>query len=73
MAGVVTATLITCGCMSSKVSETRQVAASIQANESIVVLKKPQLEGTGTEEKFLDCRRMLAANWCIPRMARRRS
>jgi hypothetical protein len=41
--------------MTAKVDETRQVAASIQANESIVVLKKPQLEGTGTEEGFLDC------------------
>lgn len=43
------------GCMTAKVDETRQVAAAIQANESIVVLKKPQLEGLGTEEKFLDC------------------
>jgi hypothetical protein len=37
------------------VDETRQVATSIQANESIVLLKKPQLEGVGTEEVFLDC------------------
>jgi hypothetical protein len=43
------------GCMTAKVDETRQVAAAIQADESIVVLKKPQLEGLGTEEKFLDC------------------
>jgi hypothetical protein len=43
------------GCMTSKVDETRQVATSIQANESIVLLKKPQLEGVGTEEAFLDC------------------
>jgi hypothetical protein len=43
------------GCMTAKVDETRQVAATIQADESIVVLKKPQLEGLGTEEKFLDC------------------
>jgi hypothetical protein len=43
------------GCMTAKVDETRQVAAAIQANESIVVLKRPQLEGTGTEEKFIDC------------------
>jgi hypothetical protein len=43
------------GCMTARVDETRQVAASIQANESIVVLKKPQLEGVGTEEKFVDC------------------
>jgi hypothetical protein len=43
------------GCMTSKVDETRQVAAAIQANESIVVLKKPQLEGVGTESEFLSC------------------
>jgi hypothetical protein len=41
--------------MTAKVDETRQVAAAIQADESIVVLKKPQIEGIGTEEKFLDC------------------
>jgi len=46
---------LSAGCMTAKVDETRQVAASIQANESIVLLKKPQLEGVGTEEVFLDC------------------
>ncbi len=55
LAGVLAAASVATGCMTSRVAETRQVAASIQANESIVVLKKPQLEGTGTEEKFLDC------------------
>jgi hypothetical protein len=43
------------GCMTSKVEESRQVATPIEANEAIVLLKKPQLEGTGTEEGFLDC------------------
>jgi len=43
------------GCMTAKVDETRQIASAIEANESIVVLKKPQLEGVGTEEKFVDC------------------
>jgi len=43
------------GCMTSKVEETRQIASPIEANESIVLLKKPQLEGAGTEEGFLDC------------------
>ena len=43
------------GCMTAKVDETRQIAAAVQADESIVVLKKPQLEGVGTEEGFLDC------------------
>ena len=53
--GVVAVALCAAGCMTAKVDETRQVAAAIQADESIVVLKKPQLEGVGTEEKFLDC------------------
>ena len=53
--GLAALTLLVAGCMTSKVEETRQVAAAIEANESIVVLKKPQLEGLGTEEKFLDC------------------
>ena len=41
--------------MTSKVDETRQVRRVDQPNESIVMLKKPQLEGVGTEEGFLDC------------------
>jgi hypothetical protein len=53
--GLAVVTLLAAGCMTAKVDETRQVASAIQANDSIVVLKKPQLEGTGTEEKFLDC------------------
>ena len=53
--GLAGITVLAAGCMTAKVDETRQVAAAIQANESIVVLKKPQLEGVGTEEKFLDC------------------
>jgi hypothetical protein len=52
---VVALAALSAGCMTAKVDETRQVAASIQANESIVLLKKPQLEGVGTEEVFLDC------------------
>jgi hypothetical protein len=52
--GVILACLAT-GCMTSKVDETRQVATAIRANEAIVLLKKPQIEGVGTEEEFLDC------------------
>ncbi len=54
-AGVAALSVAASGCMTSKVDETRQVASPIQANESIVLLKKPQLEGVGTEEEFLDC------------------
>lgn len=47
--------LATAGCMTSKVDETRQSASAIQANESVVILKKPQIEGVGTEGDFLSC------------------
>jgi hypothetical protein len=53
--GLASLSVVATGCMTAKVDETRQVAAAIQADESIVVLKKPQIEGIGTEEKFLDC------------------
>jgi len=55
MAGTGVLALLVSGCMTSKVDETRQVASPILADESIVLLKKPQLEGVGTEEEFLDC------------------
>lgn len=55
LAGPASCAVLLAGCMTSKVDETRQVAASISANESVVILKKPQLEGVGTEEAFLDC------------------
>jgi len=53
--GLACLAVLATGCMTAKVDETRQVAAAIQAHEAIVVLKKPQIEGVGTEEKFLDC------------------
>jgi hypothetical protein len=55
VAGTGLLVLLVSGCMTSKVDETRQVASPILADESIVLLKKPQLEGVGTEEEFLDC------------------
>ncbi len=54
-AGTALAAVFAAGCMTSKVDETRHVAAAIHANESIVILKKPQLEGAGTEPEFLSC------------------
>jgi hypothetical protein len=43
------------GCMTAKIEELREAPTQIAANEAIVLLAKPHLEGTGTEEKFLDC------------------
>jgi hypothetical protein len=43
------------GCMTAKIEEMREAPTHITANEAVVLLAKPHLEGTGTEERFLDC------------------
>ncbi|MEQ1582028.1 MAG: hypothetical protein ABL964_15660 [Steroidobacteraceae bacterium] len=43
------------GCMTAKIEENRQAATKIGANEAVVLLAKPHLEGAGTENAFLDC------------------
>ena len=43
------------GCMTAKIEELREAPTQISSNEAIVLLAKPSLEGTGTEQKFLDC------------------
>jgi hypothetical protein len=43
------------GCMRARVDESRELATSIEKTESVVVLAKPQIEGTGAESDFLDC------------------
>jgi hypothetical protein len=43
------------GCMTAKIEEVREAPTKITASEAVVLLAKPHLEGTGTEEKFLDC------------------
>jgi hypothetical protein len=47
--------LLMSGCMTARIEELREAPTQIKANEAIVLLAKPHLEGTGTEEKFLDC------------------
>jgi len=43
------------GCMTAKIEEVRDAPTRIASNEAVVLLAKPHLEGTGTEDKFLDC------------------
>ncbi|HEY6641586.1 hypothetical protein [Povalibacter sp.] len=43
------------GCMTAKIEEVRDAPTRITSNEAVVLLAKPHLEGTGTEDKFLDC------------------
>src|SRR4029078_8410326 len=42
-------------CMTAKIEEMREPPTQITSDEAIVLLAKPHLEGTGTEDKFLDC------------------
>jgi hypothetical protein len=43
------------GCMRARVDESRELATSIAANESVVVLAKPQIDGAVAESDFIDC------------------
>ncbi len=49
------AALVLTGCMTAKIEEVRDAPTRITSNEAVVILAKPHLEGTGTEDKFLDC------------------
>lgn len=43
------------GCMTAKTEELREASTQIAARDAVVLLDKPHLEGTGTEDEFLDC------------------
>ena len=43
------------GCMHVKIDESREVAATVGLDESVVLLAKPELRGVGSESGFLDC------------------
>src|SRR5438445_160581 len=43
------------GCMQSRVDESRELHTHIVKSEAVVILPKPQVEGAGAEEGFVDC------------------
>jgi hypothetical protein len=43
------------GCMTAKLDENRFVPTHITSDEGLVILAKPQVEGTGAEEDFMGC------------------
>jgi hypothetical protein len=55
LAPVLAASLGMSGCMTARIEEHRQAPTRITNAEAIVLLAKPQLEGVGTEDDFLDC------------------
>ena len=47
--------VITAGCMQARVEESREMHTQIGKDEAVVILAKPQLEGAGAEDGFMDC------------------
>jgi hypothetical protein len=43
------------GCMTAKLDENRIMPTAIAKGEGIVILAKPQVEGTGAEQDFMSC------------------
>jgi hypothetical protein len=43
------------GCMQARIEESREMATPMGKGERIVILAKPQIEGAGAEEDFMDC------------------
>lgn len=43
------------GCMQARIEESRELPTHIADDEGVVVLAKPQVEGVGTEDGFMDC------------------
>ena len=43
------------GCMQARVEESRELATPIAKGERVVILAKPQIEGAGAEDEFMDC------------------
>ena len=43
------------GCMQARIEESREMATPIGEGERVVILAKPQIEGAGAAEAFMDC------------------
>jgi len=43
------------GCMQARIEESREIATPIGKGERVVILAKPQIEGAGAEDDFMDC------------------
>ena len=43
------------GCMQARIEESRELATPMSKGDRVVVLAKPQIEGAGAEEDFMDC------------------
>lgn len=50
-----TTLLLISGCMTARLEESRNMSTAIEADEAVVLLAKPHVEGITAEDKFMDC------------------
>jgi hypothetical protein len=55
MTSVCVGVLVLGGCMQARIEESRELATPLAKGERVVILAKPQIEGAGAEEEFMDC------------------
>lgn len=55
MTSVCVGVLMLGGCMQARIEESRELATPLAKGERVVILAKPQIEGAGAEEEFMDC------------------
>ena len=47
--------LLLTGCMQARIEESRELATPMTKGDRVVILAKPQIEGAGAEDEFMDC------------------
>ena len=52
---VLAAGMLISGCMQARIEESREAATPLEKGDRVVILAKPQIEGAGAEDEFMDC------------------
>lgn len=52
---VLAAGMLLSGCMQARIEESREAATPLEKGDRVVILAKPQIEGAGAEDDFMDC------------------
>jgi len=55
IASVLAAGSLISGCMQARIEESREAATPLEKGDRVVILAKPQIEGSGAEDSFMDC------------------
>jgi hypothetical protein len=55
VASALAASILVSGCMQARIEESREAATPLEKGDRVVILAKPQIEGAGAEDEFMDC------------------